>query len=229
MAGEQPPVSVSRAGGYATLIGVVLLLAATVLHPMEAEPNDSAAAFAEYAADAFWVATHLAQLAGTALITGGLLTLSWKLRAGRAGAWAVLAAAAAVAAFASTAMLQAVDGIALKSTVDRLASAPVESRAAAFEAAVAVRAIEVGLASIATMLFGLAVLLYGIALEVDGAAPKWLCVFGTAAGAATLASGVGMAYGGFSSTAMAVSMSSTVLAISWCVCVGVRLLRDSRV
>ena len=97
MVREHPLVSVSRAGGSATVIGVVLLLAATLLHPMQAEPNDSATAFAEYAADRFWLATHLAQLAGAALITGGLLTLSWKLHAGRGGAWALLAAGAAVA------------------------------------------------------------------------------------------------------------------------------------
>ena len=105
----------------------------------------------------------------------------------------------------------------------------VESRAAAFEAAVAVRAIEVGFASMAAMLLGLAVVLFGIALKVDGTTPKWLCVSGAVAGAGTLASGVGVAYGGFSSAAMAVNMSSTFLALVWCVCVGVRLLRDSSV
>jgi len=48
------------------IAGSVLLFIGTYLHPMSADPNQAAAAFAEYAADPLWVASHLTQLAGVA-------------------------------------------------------------------------------------------------------------------------------------------------------------------
>jgi hypothetical protein len=76
----------------------------------------------------------------------------------------ILAATAAIAGTALAALVQAVDGSALKSMVDRWFGAPAETRTAAFEAAMAV--------NISTM---------------------------------------------------------RVLAVVWCLCVGVRLLRDCSV
>jgi hypothetical protein len=109
----------SKAGGVAAISGAVLLLLASLLHPMGADPSDAPAAFAEYAADRFWVASHLGQLFGVVFIAGGLLSLSWRLRSGRAGVWALLGAVATTASVALTGALQAVDGIALKLMVDR--------------------------------------------------------------------------------------------------------------
>ena len=47
---------------------------------MSADPNGPAAAFAEYAADSWWVGTHLGQFVGTALLLSmpsGVLLLAW--------------------------------------------------------------------------------------------------------------------------------------------------------
>jgi hypothetical protein len=46
---------------------------------MKADPNDALAAFAEYAADHFWVASHLTQLLGVTLIVAALLVLGQQL------------------------------------------------------------------------------------------------------------------------------------------------------
>ena len=53
--------SLNRIGAVGTIAGAMLLVVATSLHPLEADPNDPEAAFAEYAADDLWVATHLGQ------------------------------------------------------------------------------------------------------------------------------------------------------------------------
>ena len=87
----------ARVGGVSAIVGVVVLFVATMLHPFDAHPGNAPAAFAEYALDQFWVATHLGQLLGVVLIATGLVALSWKLRAGPAGVWALLAGLAAVA------------------------------------------------------------------------------------------------------------------------------------
>ena len=82
----------SQMGATCAIAGSVLLFIGTYLHPMSADPNQAAAAFAEYAADPLWVASHLTQLAGLALIVAALLLLAQQLRAGSAAAWAGIAA-----------------------------------------------------------------------------------------------------------------------------------------
>jgi hypothetical protein len=176
----------SRVGGISAILGVIVLLVATMLHPLGAHPGNAPVAFAEYALDRFWVATHLGQLLGVVLIGSGLVALSWKLRAGRAGAWALLAGFATVASVSLAGALQAVDGIALKFMVDRWSSSAEVTRAMVFEAAFGVRQIEIGLASLTGAFFGLTALLYGITLLLSPVAPAWLGLFGALGGVATL-------------------------------------------
>jgi hypothetical protein len=66
------------------------------------------------------------------------------------------------AAVAAAAALQAVDGVALKVLVDRWAAASGDARALAFEGALAVRQIEIGLASLFSIVFALAVLAFSV-------------------------------------------------------------------
>src|SRR5688572_18628998 len=87
----------SRVGGVAVILGVVVLVGATTRHPMDVHPGNAAAAFAEYALDRYWVATHLGQLVGAVLIAIGFVSLSWELRAGRAGVWGLIAGVMTVA------------------------------------------------------------------------------------------------------------------------------------
>ena len=214
-------------GGISAILGVVVLFLATMLHPLDAHPADAPAAFAEYAKDRHWVATHLLQLLGIVLLAGGLIALSWKLRAGRAGAWALLAGLSTVVSVSLAAALQAVDGVALKFMVDRLAAVE-DGRTAVFEAAFGVRQIEVGFASLMAAFFGLTVMLYGVALMLSPLGSNLLAIFGVVAGAATLVSGIVQAHAGFSDIAMSMSMPSTLLVLIWSICIGVFLLRDRR-
>jgi hypothetical protein len=218
----------ARIGGISAIAGVVLLFTATMLHPMDALPSDAPAAFAEYALDPFWVASHLGQLLGVVLIATGFVALSWRLRAGHGGAWALLAGLATIASVSLAGALQAVDGVALKFAVDRWWASVEAARAAAFEAAYAVRQVEVGLASLVEIFFGLTVLLYGIALILSAVGSNWLGVFGGIAGTVTLISGIVKAHTGFSETGMATSMPSSLLVLVWSICVGVFLLRTPR-
>ncbi len=118
---------------------MLLLFVGTYLHPQGADPNQAVAAFTEYAADRLWVASHLLQLAGVALMVGALLFLAQQLEAGSGRAWARIAAGGAIASLAVAAVLQAVDGIALKAMVDAWAAAPEAQKEGAFRAAFAVR------------------------------------------------------------------------------------------
>ena len=54
--------SLARFGAVALVVGAVLLLVSTLLHPLGANPADAPAAFAEYAADPHYVWTLILPL-----------------------------------------------------------------------------------------------------------------------------------------------------------------------
>ena len=217
--------SASRMGATCAIAGSVLLFIGTYLHPMEADPNQAIAAFAEYAADRLWVASHLTQLAGVALILAALLLLAQQLRAGSAAAWAVVAAGAATVSLAVAVALQAVDGIALKFMVDAWVAAPAAQKDGLFHAAFAVRQIEVGLASMTSLSMGLTAILYGVALLVDRTHPKWLGGLAMIGGVPTMIAGVVIAHTGFSGLAMAINMPANALLLAWMLILGACMWR----
>jgi hypothetical protein len=218
----------SRMGALCAFAGGVLLFAGTYLHPMSADPNQAAAAFAEYAADRLWVASHLTQLAGLALIVAALLLLAQQLRTGSAAAWAGIAAGGAIVSLAVAVVLQAVDGIALKRMVDAWAAAPAAQKEGLFHAAFAVRQIEIGLASMASLSLGLTATLYGVALLVDRTHPRWVGGLAVAGGVPTVVAGAVIACTGFSGLAMAIYMPASALLLVWMLVLGGCMWRPDR-
>ncbi|UKA53786.1 hypothetical protein LFT45_19070 [Arthrobacter sp. FW305-BF8] len=135
--------SARRLAAVLLAAGVVVSFAAP-LHPEGANANDHAAAFAEYARSNLWIVVHLRQFAGMAALIAGLLVLGsvaggrpvrscWPARLGN---WA---AAAALALYGA---LQAVDGVALKHSVDAWAAAQGAEKAVRFAAAEDMRWLE---------------------------------------------------------------------------------------
>jgi hypothetical protein len=215
----------SRAAGTCAIAGSLVLLLGTSLHPQSADPNDAVAAFTEYAADRGWIASHLLQLAGVALMVTALLELAHRLREGPGAAWARIAAATAVAGLAIAAALQAVDGIALKRTIDAWAASPAPTKEVAFFAAFAVRQVEVGLAAMLSLALGIAAVLYGIALLADRRIARWLGAIAIFGGAWTTIAGVAIAYTGFSDLEMAINMPASLLLLAWMIALGALVLR----
>jgi len=205
--------------------GSLLLFLGTYLHPLEADPNEAAAAFSEYAADRLWVASHLTQLAGVVVMVAALLCLTRQLEARGDAGWARVAAGGAIASLAVTAALQAVDGVALKIMVDTWAAAPAAQKDAAFYAAFAVRQVEIGLASMLSLLLGLTATVYGGALLIDYTYPRWLGGLAIGGGMPTMVAGIVMAYTGFSGLAMAINMPASALLLMWMLALGVSMWR----
>jgi len=214
-----------KLGAIAAIAGALLLFAGTFLHPLGADPNDPLAAFTEYAADPLWVTSHLMQLIGLLLMVVALLLLSRRMAGGRGSGWAYLGAVGAGASLSVAAALQAVDGIALKVMVDSWAAASPTEKGMLFYAAFGVRQIEVGLASILSLLLGLTVAIYGIALVLDHNFPRWLGWLAIIGGIPTAASGIIMAYRGFSDVAMTINMSASSLLLVWIIGLGVWMWR----
>jgi len=207
----------------------VLLLVGTYLHPQEADPNDAVAAFTEYAADHLWVASHLTQLGGVALMVAALLLLTEQLQPESGTGWARVAAGGAVTSLAAAAALQAVDGVALKRTVDTWAAAPAAQKEVAFQAAFAVRQVEIGLAGVLSVVLGVTVTLYGGALLVGRSYPRWTGGLAILGGVPTAAGGIVIAYTGFSGLAMAINMPASSILLVWMAALGVCMWRRGRV
>jgi hypothetical protein len=207
-------------GAACAIAGAGLLFFGTFLHPMHADPNDSVAAFAEYAADRLWIASHLMQLAGVASMVVALLLLAQQLELRRRSDVTRIAAAGAIASLALAAALQAVDGIALKTMVDAWAEAPAPQKESAFRAAFAVRQIEVGLASMFCLSIGMTAAVFGVALLSDGFYPKWFSGLAIVGGLPTAAAGIVIAYTGFSRLAMAINMPANFLLLLWMLVLG---------
>ena len=115
----------ARIGAVLFLLGLVVLVISTQLHPAHEDPMDNPAVFREYAQSDLWIAVHLGQFTGFLLVIGGLVALyfSIAIKPDAAAAVARFGLAAAITTGASFTILQAVDGVALKRAIDAWASA----------------------------------------------------------------------------------------------------------
>jgi hypothetical protein len=212
----------------ATLLfgGELLTLVAGVFHPDREPANHHAAVFAEYADSAQWTLIHLGQFAGMAVIVAGLLALFVALRAGRGGAgWlGRFAAVSAGAALGLYAVLQAVDGVALKQAVDAWVRAPEAEKAARFATAEAVRWLEWGVRSYQSFTLGFSLLLFAAAVVSTARVPRPIGFLMAVSGLAYIAQGSVIRAEGFSAAndaptllgyASMLMWSSWLLASAW--------------
>jgi hypothetical protein len=217
--------SESRIAATCAIAGSLLLVVGTYLHPMKADPNDAVAAFTEYAANHIWVASHLTQLVGVTLMVAALLVLAQQLGSVIGLGLSRVAAGGAIASLAVTTVLQGVDGIALKVMVDAWAVAPAVQKEIAFHAAFAVRQVEIGLATMASLMFGITATVNGLALLLDRVYPKWLGALAIVGGMPMILAGIVMAYTGFSRLAMAINMSGSSFLLVWMLALGILMWR----
>jgi hypothetical protein len=170
----------------------------TMFHPHHAAPNDHRAAFAEYADSRLWIPVHLGQFAAGLVVLAGFLALLKALQPTSRSPLTIRAGGAAtVLTAAVSAVLQAVDGIALKRAVDSLTTAPTGLDDAAFRDAETVRWVEESMASYYRLALGLTLVLIGVAVLSSRLLPRWTAAFAVLAGLAFITDGIGVGYSGF--------------------------------
>lgn len=219
-------VSFSRVGAAAAVIGLVVYFVSVVLHP-GTPPHETATAFAQYAQEPYWGVIHLAELLGVLSMSAAGLALSWRLRRGRAGVWAVLGGAAMILFAAVYAVFAAVDGVAIGVLVRRLAAEP-DNQRILFEAAYAVRQIEAGLFALQWFMFGIAAALYAPAFLQSELRGRWsaaMASLSALASVGTLSFGVVQTQEGFTVTSMNFQVG-LYLGVLWLVGVGLFLHRS---
>ncbi|HVH30346.1 MAG TPA: hypothetical protein VNA31_01585 [bacterium] len=217
--------SLVRVGVVAAFVGAPLLLVSTVLHPSNSDPNVPLAAFTEYAASSRWVWIHLGQFAGVVGLGVSFTALAATMEAGASAAWARVGLLGIAVTIAVAATLQAVDGVALKVMVDRWAVATGDARDRAFEAAFAVRQIEIGLASLLSLVTGFTLAVFALAIILGARYPMWLGWIGLVDGVGTVGAGMAQASTGFSGLSMMLSTSTSIILLVWALATGALMWR----
>ncbi len=203
-----------RMGAVAIPIGIVLQILMETLHPSNADPNDSAAAFQEYATSNTWTIVHIGQFFAALLVALALVTLARSLarQGGVAGALAVIGGVTAILVAAIFAVQMAVDGVALKATIDTWTNATqAGDKASAYQVAEGMRALEKGLSGFFHLVNGTTLLVLGLAIAFGRSYPRWLGWVGAVSGLGFLAGGIVATHTGFSPLAGTVLLGPTVL------------------
>ena len=227
-----------RMGSVAFLAGLVIAIVSTFgFHPTGTgeELMNNPFIFGVYAEDPLWIASHIGQFAGILLIFAGgfvaLYRLLVKSESGVASALAWLGLVTAIITASTFTILQAVDGIALKIATDTWYAIPPgeeERKAIYLGVAEGLRWTEWGLQAYYRMLSGAVSLIFGIAIAKSALLSRWIGAVGIAAGVVTIASGVVMAYVGFSSARDLVADLSTFIFYPWLVILGIFMWRKTR-
>src|SRR5215207_3633021 len=225
-----------RMGSVAFLAGIVIFVVSTMLHPSREDPTNHPLVFTEYAEDELWIASHIGQFAGGMFaFAGGFIALFRLLARSESGitsALAWLGLAVTIATASALAILQAVDGIALKMAVDSWYAAPPatgEEKAIAFRVAEGIRWTEIGTNSLFRILQGTVGIIFGVAIAASAVLSKWIGAVGIFAGVATIILGVNVAYVGFATVGSVVDTVSTLSFLAWIVILGIFMWRKTRV
>lgn len=219
----------SKVGAAAAIAGIVVYAVSKGVHSW-VPPHHTREAFADYATDPNWAIIHVGELLGVLLMSGAILALTWRLRRGVGGVWAILGGAAMVVCAGVYAVFIAVDGVALGIMVDRWAAAGPERQELLYETAFAVRQIEGGLFSLQWLLFGVAAGLFAGAFFASAETPfrlGWLSGMGwlsVVASIGALSFGIVQAQTGYTDLSMAFQ-TGLLPGVIWVVAVGVFLYR----
>lgn len=111
-----------RIGLLAFIVGAIIVIVSTLSHPSSEDPATRLLVFAKYASDDSWVAVHIGQFVGVIMVFAGgfgaLYRLLVQSDSDMASILAWIGLALAIMTASAFAVLQAVDGIALKMAVD---------------------------------------------------------------------------------------------------------------
>ncbi|GAA4895346.1 hypothetical protein [Actinomycetospora straminea] len=186
-----------RSSGVLLTGGLLFNLIVTMAwHPSGSE-DDHPEIFTAYATDGGWVLTHFGQFVGVEIGLAGLIVLCVALlRTSRARVLAWLGIGATTATATMFAVLQAIDGIALKQAVGAWYVTSGSQKEFRFADAEVVRWLEWGLQSYFRMLLGVTLVLVGSALARAGFRPFWLAWLAAISGVLSLAVGVDVGYNG---------------------------------
>ncbi len=199
-------------------IGEVVTFISYPLHPQEPlGPNNHSSAFTSYAASSIYTGDHVIGFAGAAILIAGLIVLFFALNLSeRAPHWVGLfGVISAGVAMALDAVLQAVDGVALKQAADAWVSAPAAEKTARFASAEAIRWLEWGVRSYYSFTIGLALVLFALVIVWTARVPRPIGYLMGLSGLAYLMAGWILGTEGFSASGAVPAIANELLIPVW--------------
>jgi hypothetical protein len=224
--------STLRIGSIAFIVGVVIVIVSTMLHPSREDPANHPLVFMEYANSNSWIAVHIGQFVGGMMVFGGgfgvLHSLLVRSESSTAFALSWIGFAVAIMTASIIAILQAVDGIALKMAVDSWTAAPTEDKDITFRVAEGIRWLEYGTNSIFRILQGAVAAIFGVAIVNSMLLSRWIGGAGVLVGAISIIVSVEVAYVGFGySNFGGLRGISMIIYFLWILILGAFMLRKT--
>jgi hypothetical protein len=164
-----------------------------------------------------WTAVHVAQFACMAILLAGLFALFFALDVptGTAGWASRFGAASAIVTLALCGAILAVDGVALKQSVNAWANAPEAQKVSRFAVAEGVRWLEWGMRSYEDFAMGTTVLLFAAAFVKTARVHRPIVVLMGLSGFTYLVQGWVAGSEGFSQTQTITIVLAEVLNVAW--------------
>ena len=222
-----------RIGSIAFIAGVVIVIVSTVLHPSREDPANHPLVFMEYANSNSWVAIHIGQFVGGIMVFGGGSGVlhSFLMRTGSSITYTLswIGFAVAILTASAIAVLQAIDGIALKMAVDSWAAAPPsQEKSIMFRVAEGIRWLEYGTNSIFRILQGSVAAIFGVVIVKSMLLSRWIGGAGVFVGAISIIAGIEVAYVGFGYTNfVGLRGISSIIYYIWIAILGVSMWRKT--
>lgn len=197
--------------------GELLFIAAGIFHPDRVPANQHPEVFVEYANSAYWGAVHMGQFAGMAVLLAGVVALVFALagKSGLPGGLGRFAAISAVITVALTAVLQAVDGVALKAAADAWLAAPAAEQPGRLAATEAVRWLEWGMRSYQRSMLGVTLILVAAQIVLSVRIPRPIGYVMAVSGVSYIVQGLVVGAEGFSSNGTVPGLLAFVLDLAW--------------
>src|SRR3954453_24015971 len=165
-----------RIGAITGVAGIAVQVAMNFLHPSHADTKKSLQVFEEYSHSTNWPGVHIGQFLGTFLIALSLIALARVLsrQRGLPGALARVGPVTAVMLATIFPVQMAVDGVALRSTIETWASATGAEKTSAFQVAEGIRALEKALSAFFHLNNGFTLLALGVSVALGHLYARWL-------------------------------------------------------
>jgi hypothetical protein len=207
------------------------MILSTMIHPSGEDPFNHPLVLAEYAHSELWVGIHIGQFAGTMMVfVGGFVTI-YRLLTNAESSYSSLLGligfALTIITASTFAILQAVDGVALKFAVDSwMASSEEEEKDLNFRVAEGIRWTEYGVNSVFRLLQGTVAIVFGLAIAKSILFNRWIGIGGVIIGLITLLAGVEVSYSAFAYPNFeGIRGISMIIFLAWVVILGAAMLK----
>jgi hypothetical protein len=220
-------------GAVSFIVGAVIMILSTMIHPSGEDPFNHPRVLAEYAYSELWVGIHIGQFVGTMMVfVGGFVAIYRLLTNSESSIISLLAwlgLALTIITASTFAILQAVDGVALKFAVDSwMASSEEEEKDLIFRVAEGIRWTEYGVNSVFRLLQGTVAIIFGLAIAKSILVNRWIGVVGVTVGIITIVAGIEVSYSAFAYPNFeGIRGISMIIFLGWVVILGAAMLKKT--